>query len=480
MPHWPDTDPAQGVADRWVFYGLLALLVWAPLPLGSNRFWAIGLLLLIVSMLLLGVLLAWWRYPVLAWQRLSLFKWPLLLLACMLSLSWLQTLPLPPNWVAALSPQAAAAQAGANAMTLSIDVYQSRVMASLSFVYFGAFLLAALTVRQASRLDILAQTLVWSGVAQAVLAVVLLSFKASYQIFFDYITHQQAKGSFVYHNHLAGYLCMTLSIGIGLMLARLSGRPVRHHGWRTRLLAALEFMLSPKMRLRLLLIIMVIGLVLTRSRMGNTAFFAAMLIVGTLAILLARKTAPQTIALIISLVIIDVLVIGTWVGLEKVVDRIQGTEILIADGGASESIEARSEAARTALAIVRDYPLVGSGGGSFYNIFLSYRTAQYAYSYVDHTHNDFVEIATDFGLTGLGILGTLVALTLWRVTRVIATRKSPLPWGIAFGCAMSVVALLIHSTVDFNLQLPANALTIAVILAMGWCTKILPSSRQHG
>jgi hypothetical protein len=178
MPHWPDTDPAQGVADRWVFYGLLALLVWAPLPLGSNRFWAIGLLLLIVSMLLLGALLAWWRYPVLAWQRLSLFKWPLLLLACMLSLSWLQTLPLPPNWVAALSPQAAAAQAGANAMTLSIDVYQSRVMASLSFVYFGAFLLAALTVRQASRLDILAQTLVWSGVAQAVLAVVLLSIKA--------------------------------------------------------------------------------------------------------------------------------------------------------------------------------------------------------------------------------------------------------------------------------------------------------------
>jgi hypothetical protein len=71
------------------------------------------------------------------------------------------------------------------------------------------------------------------------------------------------------------------------------------------------------MRLRLLLIIMVIGLVLTRSRMGNSAFFAAMLIVGAMAIVLARKTAPQTIVLIASLVIIDVLVIGTWVGSGK-------------------------------------------------------------------------------------------------------------------------------------------------------------------
>ena len=60
------------------------------------------------------------------------------------------------------------------------------------------------------------------------------------------------------------------------------------------------FILSPKMRLRLLLVVMVIALVLTRSRMGNAAFFAAMLIVGSIAIVLASKTAPKTIALIAS------------------------------------------------------------------------------------------------------------------------------------------------------------------------------------
>jgi hypothetical protein len=40
---------------------------------------------------------------------------------------------------------------------------------------------------------------------------------------------------------------------------------------------------------------------------------------------------------------------------------------------------------------------------------------------------------------------------------------------------MSIVALLLHSTVDFNLQIPANAMTMVVILAMGWIAANLPS-----
>jgi hypothetical protein len=39
--------------------------------------------------------------------------------------------------------------------------------------------------------------------------------------------------------------------------------------------------------------------------------------------------------------------------------------------------------------------------------------------------------------------------------------------------------LLLHSMVDFNLQIPANSLTIVVILAMGWIASELPSKRRH-
>jgi O-antigen ligase len=211
--------------------------------------------------------------------------------------------------------------------------------------------------------------------------------------------------------------------------------------------------------------------------MGNAAFFSAMLLVGLVAIVLARRTAPTTIGLITSLIIIDMLVVGGWVGLEKVVQRVQETAMTTEAGGLEESVEARTEAGRMALGLVQDFPLVGTGGGSFYSSFLRYRSPRTGY--IDHAHNDFVEVASDFGLPGLAILGSLVALTLWTALRILAKRKSDLPRGVAFGVAMSIVALLIHSAVDFNLQIPANALTIVIILAMAWIARELPSRSRR-
>jgi hypothetical protein len=39
---------------------------------------------------------------------------------------------------------------------------------------------------------------------------------------------------------------------------------------------------------------------------------------------------------------------------------------------------------------------------------------------------------------------------------------------MAFAATMAIVALLIHSAVDFNLQIPANAALFVVMLALGW------------
>jgi hypothetical protein len=40
--------------------------------------------------------------------------------------------------------------------------------------------------------------------------------------------------------------------------------------------------------------------------------------------------------------------------------------------------------------------------------------------------------------------------------------------GISFACIMGVTSILIHSWVDFNLQIPANAALFMVLLALGW------------
>lgn len=476
-------DHRPQVRDGWIFYGLLALLVWAPMPLASNRTWGMGILAAWTAVLLVGVTVAWRRDAEMAFSRLNEFRWPLVFLGGFVLLAFLQTLPLPAGVVALLSPESYKVQSAAGLivsalpMHLSIDVFQSRIFFTLSLVYFVAFALTALLTRDSARVETLAQTLVWSGLLQALIGVLLFSLRAHYQLFFTQLNHDRVIGTFVNYNHFAGYMEMCLSVGIGLMLSRLgSGKPTQG-GWRQRMVSGLAFLISSKMRLRLVLVVMVIGLVLTSSRMGNTAFFASMLVVGLVAIALSRHAAPAMVALIVSLVVIDVFVIGTWVGLEKVVNRIQETTIITQQNRHEDSVEQRTEPAVYAMALVRDFPVFGSGGGSFYNAFARYRPPDIS-AFYDHAHNDYAEIACDTGLLGISLLGGVVVLVMGQALRVLYRRHSSLPRGMAFAGLMAIVALGIHSTVDFNLQIPANALTFTVILALAWSAAILPSRRK--
>ncbi|MDD2741528.1 MAG: O-antigen ligase family protein [Rhodocyclaceae bacterium] len=462
--------------DQWCFRGLIAFLFWLPLPLGSNRSFALAILVLFSQLLLWGTIWVWrQRLPELS-ARLHVFRWPLFFLSCFVAIPWLQCMPLPLSVLQVISPETAAVQLGVvDAYRVTLDLQQTQLYAALSFAYWSVFVVVLVLVRDHARLDTLAFSLVLSGVFQALLGGFLFSISAEYVIFFNEVTHDRVKGAFVYHNSMAGYMEICLSVGIGLMLARLGDGVVVHRSWRARLASFAEFLMSPAMRLRLLLVIMVIALVLTRSRMGNSAFFASLLIVGVIGIVLGRRTAGRTTMLIASLVIIDVFVIGTWVGLEKVVDRLEQTTLVAEAGMSEESVELRQDAANHAWDMVRVFPVLGTGAGSFYNTYLRFRTSRSGY--FDHAHNDFAEIAADFGGVGLGILGIFVVLTAGVALRVLVRRRSSLPRGMAFGCLMTIVALAIHSTVDFNLQIPANAMTLMVVLAMAWIAHALPSER---
>lgn len=42
---------------------------------------------------------------------------------------------------------------------------------------------------------------------------------------------------------------------------------------------------------------------------------------------------------------------------------------------------------------------------------------------------------------------------------------------------MGIIAIGIHSTVDFNLQIPANAFLFTILLALGWLSLHLKRAR---
>lgn len=469
-------------ADRWIFACFLVLLVWAPLPLSSKGQWASSILE--VGLFSLGV--AWLALYALNLARLPRpFRraWPaLVLFGCWLLVLCVQVLPLPEGLIALLSQGSAEAGGEAQpwmrshgpAAVISVDPDVSWAFISRSLAYAAAFGLTLVLANCRDRLQTLAFVLIGSGVFQATLGSFFHLAGMKYELFNTGLDHSgAAMGTFVNRDHFAGYLEMTLAVGIGMMIATLRGGGPRT--WRQMLRDWVSWLVSPRVLLRLMLVVMVIAMVMTRSRMGNSAFFVSMLVAGVIGLALSRHATRSTVILLVSLVVIDIFVVGAWFGVEKVIHRLEQTSLTRSDKasatasgkGQEQSVEERVEPGLMALKVLKQFPILGSGGGTFYVVFPKYRE-QEVDGYYDHAHNDYVQFATETGILGVGLVGLLVLSTFLVALKTQYERRDPLSRGVAFGVTMGIIALMIHSWVDFNLQRPANALTFVVLLAMGW------------
>jgi putative inorganic carbon (HCO3(-)) transporter len=92
-------------------------------------------------------------------------------------------------------------------------------------------------------------------------------------------------------------------------------------------------------------------------------------------------------------------------------------------------------------------------------------------------HNDYVQFLAETGVIGLGIIGSFVLAALACAVLAQARRRDPLARGVAFGVVMGVIAIGIHSTVDFNLQIPENAFVFMILLALGWVSLYLDRAK---
>jgi putative inorganic carbon (HCO3(-)) transporter len=452
-------------AEKPLFLLLLLLLAWIPVPLGSNRPWAWSVLEIACFALMAAWLALWAAGRVDAPPALRR-AWPAFaILALWLLEQALHLVPMPVAWIAVLSPEAAKMHLATDALgiqpaftTLSVDAFATRTALLKGLAYACLFALTLALVGSRARLLTLARVLVYWAVALSVVAVLMHLAGVRASFFGTVIDHgAKASGPFVNRNHFAGYLEMTLSLGIGLLIAGLSDR--RASSWKRFFANAIDWVLSPKMVLRLALCILVVALTTTHSRMGNAAFFSSMLVAGAIGITLSRHATRNTVILLASLMIIDVAIVGSWFGVERLAQRIQETTAL--------DVEQREEPAAYTLGMIRDYPVFGAGPGSFYAVFPRYRPETVA-AFYNHAHNDYAEIAAESGVLGLGISGAFVIVSLGAALRAQWLRRDPLMRGMSFACIMGVTAILIHSWVDFNLQIPANAAYFMVLLALGW------------
>jgi O-antigen ligase len=472
--------------NRAVFAGLLVLVVWMPIPVGSGPQAPMSLL----AMTVWGLVMVWLAAAAATGHtdhvtRIRRGGLPLVL-SVGLCLIMVAQLSQPVHGWAELS---------------TLEAFRTRLALLTSLLYLGVFVLVLLCVHDAVRAAWVLGTMLVAGVLQAVMAATLWAGQANYLfLFFPFDQGGRATGTFFNTDHLAGYMVVCLSAGLGLLMAQFGGdAKAAVSGWQQQSRAALAFILSPKMLVRVSLVVLVVVLVMTHSRAGNGAFFFSLLLVGTWIAIVSSRLRKPAIWLVVSMAVIDIFIIGQWVGLDRVVDRMKGTvastraDLAASRQGAEstnivatatlseESVVDRLRVPTQALELVPLKPWFGHGGGNFEFAFPAVKLPGEPIMLLkwDMAHNDYVQTAAELGIAGLLLFVGLGAATLWRAARLLPDRQPRTHRGVGVAGLMVLCCLGLHIMVDFVLQTPAIAATLMALLAVVWALPMQTASRSR-
>ncbi len=152
-------------------------------------------------------------------------------------------------------------------------------------------------------------------------------------------------------------------------------------------------------------------------------------------------------------------------------------------GTANNYVSAAGQGGRMALwedtlRIVEERPLIGTGLGSFVTAYPSYQS--YRQDLItEHAHNDYIEALSETGLAGgLLILAALFLSLRFTFTNLKLQLRYESGW-IQMGGTVACCGLLIHTLVDFNLHIPANAIWFAFCAGLAMLSGQLSSHRRN-
>ncbi len=487
--------------DRLVFWGLCAVLVFVPLPIGSVEEWSIfvfeaatiGLFLLYIGGRLFGRRMTRRADPVIDAEedgrsfagRLPLFV--KVALGVFLGSVLLQIVPLPAGLVRVLSPRAYNIYAGlvrdaimapSSTLTLSLSpgASVSELVLVVCYGLFGYLVLRALRTR---------------GRAEILVVVILASalFQAFYGMAETFSGHEailgrpkryglgSVTGTFVNRNHLAGYLEMAFPLSLGYLLVKARYFAMeKGMSLRQRVLWFGQESLQWTLLLGLVPVFIGVGLVFSKSRSG-------IMVLAITAVLAAAAVAQwrelsegdeetsggrgsgagkgrgreRRLGRLVRVVLVAVLAAAVWLGIGPVVERFSDTDI---------TAEGRRIIYRNTVEMIGDFPLTGTGKGTYVHAYPMYEKVDDGQR-LSFAHNDYLEFAVENGLIGGGaIVLAGLGLTVWLVGQW-RRRRGSFAKGVGLGAVLGVTALLLHGFTDFNLQITANAVTFTALAMLG-------------
>jgi len=116
------------------------------------------------------------------------------------------------------------------------------------------------------------------------------------------------------------------------------------------------------------------------------------------------------------------------------------------------------------LAMFQDYSIIGTGPGTFATVFPQYQPAGTTARFYQ-VHNDYLHFLVELGLFSVPLF-CWILFSLCRTASRKLKSSSRQTWGITLGALTGIVAILVHSLVDFNLHIPANAILFTVLVGL--------------
>ena len=453
------------VCRKIIEYGILGLIVFSPLPAASVYEWSI----LVIQLTVLFMLAAYFvmkEKP--QTNKLLSFsmKWPRILFFSLFIFIFIQVIPLPEFLVKIISPSAYSFQENffsdfLNTKFMSLSLIPSHTLKQglelLSYFLLGFLIIKTVTERR--QIIRIFSVLIAMGVFEAFYGMFELYNKNPRILFYKKIHYlDSVTGTFVNQNHLSGFLEMIIPLTIGLIIARINLFSLRGMRWRRKLLQLSEKGLSTNMFISLSIIIMAVAIIFSRSRSGIFLLIFTLLLFFELTTLYLGRSEEQKkwIKNFLKVVFLFITFISLYIGIGAMVERFALDKFLQ---------EERPIYWKNTIGIFADYPLFGTGLGTFPSLYPDMEEGGRLVR-IGHAHNDYLEYLSELGLIGMilllgGILYMVInSFLVWR------ERKHPEMKGLALGGIISIICIMLHSITDFNLHIPANMLLFSVVLSL--------------
>ena len=448
--------PYSRLLDRTIYLLIISLLVFSPLPIGSVK----PASLLIIQILSFLVFILWLFKSMAEENKPFVSVKPYLPFLFFLVLCLFQTVPLPSSVLELLSGKSLEIWESTRSVLTDIGVasdmelftislYPSatlkKTLLLLSYFVFG--IVVSRSFRKTGTLNI------------AIIPIFTIMAIESALGIYQYLLSggdEVASGTFVNRNHFAGFLELCFPLALGYVLSIGDWSKSNKKSFVRRLVSSDN---AQKQILFLFLLgVVVLSIILSESRGGIFSILMSLLFFYIVSSRFLRKGIE--IKWMIYVVLVVALCFGVYIGLYPIIER-----YLMVEG----DLPLRTLVWKDVLLIIKDFPLFGTGLGTFGYIYPLYKVSILKPIVYVYSHNDYLQILAETGL--VGFLSLMFALALFVFSSIrslvrLSTEQHYLRFFLLLGALTGIFSILIHSFVDFNLQIPSNGLYFAFLIGL--------------